>query len=84
MLAGYGRQYGEYQDAERELDELKESLRDKAMMIDILSYQLKEIDSAKLSDPDEEEKLEKLRVKLKDIEKVAKYAGIVSRCAFRK
>lgn len=79
LLAGYGRQYGEYQDAERELDELKESLRDKAMMIDILSYQLKEIDSAKLSDPDEEEKLEKLRVKLKDIEKVAKYAGIVSR-----
>lgn len=79
LLAGYGRQYGEYQDAERELDELKESLRDKAMMIDILSYQLKEIDSAKLSDPDEEEKLEKLRVKLKDIEKVSKYAGIVSR-----
>ena len=79
LLAGYGRQYGEYQDAERELDELKESLRDKAMMIDILSYQLKEIDSAKLSDPDEEEKLEKLRVKLKDIEKIAKYAGIVSR-----
>ncbi len=79
LLAGYGRQYGEYQDAERELDELKESLRDKAMMIDILSYQLKEIDSAKLSDLDEEEKLEKLRVKLKDIEKVAKYAGIVSR-----
>ena len=82
LLAGYGRQYGEYQDAERELDELKESLRDKAMMIDILSYQLKEIDSAKLSDPDEEEKLEKLRVKLKDIEKVAKYAGIVSRALF--
>lgn len=79
LLAEYERQYGEYQDAERELDELKESLRDKAMMIDILSYQLKEIDSAKLSDPDEEEKLEKLRVKLKDIEKVAKYAGIVSR-----
>lgn len=82
LLAGYGRQYGEYQDAERELDELKESLRDKAMMIDILSYQLKEIDSAKFSDPDEEEKLEKLRVKLKDIEKVAKYAGIVSRALF--
>ena len=79
LLAEYIRQYGEFQDAERELDELNESLRDKAMMIDILSYQLKEIDSAKLSDPDEEEKLEKLRVKLKDIEKVAKYAGIVSR-----
>ena len=49
------------------------------MMTDILKYQIKEIDAAKLSNPDEEEKLEKLRIKLKDIEKISKYTGIVVR-----
>lgn len=49
------------------------------MMTDILKYQIKEIDAAKLSDPEEEEKLEKLRIKLKDIEKISKYMGIVVR-----
>lgn len=79
LLEEYSELYESYLDAKRELEELNNSLRDKAMMIDILSYQLKEIDAAKLSDPEEEEKLEKLRLKLKDIEKVAKYSGIVVR-----
>lgn len=79
LLEKYSILYGSYLDSKRELEELNNSLRDKAMMIDILSYQLNEIDSAKLSDPEEEEKLEKLRLKLKDIEKVAKYSGIVVR-----
>ena len=79
----YSELYRKYLDAVRELKEIKESLRDRSMMTDILKYQIKEIDSAKLSDPDEEEKLEKLRIKLRDIEKISKYTGIVVRALFQ-
>ena len=78
-ISSYSELYREYLDAVRELKEIKESLRDRSMMTDILKYQIKEIDAAKLSNPDEEEKLEKLRIKLKDIEKISKYTGIVVR-----
>lgn len=77
--SAYSGLYREYLDAVRNLKEIKESLRDRSMMTDILKYQIKEIDAAKLSDPEEEEKLEKLRIKLKDIEKISKYTGIVVR-----
>lgn len=77
--SAYSELYREYLDAVRNLKEIKESLRDRSMMTDILKYQIKEIDAAKLSDPEEEEKLEKLRIKLKDIEKISKYTGIVVR-----
>ena len=77
--SAYSELYREYLDAVRELKEIKESLRDRSMMTDILKYQIKEIDAAKLSNPDEEEKLKKLRIKLKDIEKISKYTGIVVR-----
>lgn len=77
--SAYSGLYREYLDAVRNLKEIKESLRDRSMMTDILKYQIKEIDAAKLLDPDEEEKLEKLRIKLKDIEKISKYTGIVVR-----
>ena len=77
--SAYSELYREYLDAVRELKDIKESLRDRSMMTDILKYQIKEIDAAKLSNPDEEEKLEKLRIKLKDIEKISKYTGIVVR-----
>ncbi len=77
--SAYSEFYREYLDAVQELKEIKESLRDRSMMTDILKYQIKEIDAAKLSNPDEEEKLEKLRIKLKDIEKISKYTGIVVR-----
>lgn len=77
--SAYSGLYREYLDAVRNLKEIKESLRDRSMMTDILKYQIKEIDAAKLSNPDEEEKLEKLRIKLKDIEKISKYTGIVVR-----
>ena len=59
--SAYSGLYREYLDAVRNLKEIKESLRDRSMMTDILKYQIKEIDAAKLSDPEEEEKLEKLR-----------------------
>ena len=60
-------------------DELISSLKDKTMMLDILEYQFNEISGAKLSDPDEEDKLILLRNKLRSIEKVAKNVSVVKR-----
>lgn len=78
-LLRYSEAYAVYTDAKRELDELEASLRDRVMMTDILTYQLKEINDAKLSDPEEEEKLEKQRARLKDAEKITKHASVVVR-----
>jgi len=78
-LSEYRKVYGELCAKESKLSALRESVKDKTMMLDILEYQLKEIDSAKLSDPDEEDKLLKMRVKLRSLEKVAKNVSIVNR-----
>jgi len=65
------------------ISELKNAMRERDMMLDILRYQLKEIDSAKLSADDEEERLMKLRSKLKSIEKVSKYSSVVVKALSR-
>ena len=62
-----------------EITELKKAISEREMMLDILKYQKKEIDSARLSADDEEEKLIRLRTKLKSSEKVSKYAAVVTR-----
>ena len=49
------------------------------MMTDILKYQISEIDKARITDAREEEKLEKLRNRLKSMELVAKHSGLVYR-----
>ena len=78
-LSDYRSVYTKLCEQESRLSSLRESVKDKAMMLDILEYQLKEIDSAKLSDPEEEEKLLTLRVKLRSLEKVAKNVSVVTR-----
>jgi len=78
-LSDYGKSYDELRAAELRLAALKDSLKDKTMMLDILEYQLKEIDSAKFSDPAEEDKLLKMRAKLRSLEKVAKNVSVVNR-----
>ena len=54
-------------------------MSEREMMLDILKYQKREIDSAKFTANDEEEKLLRLRTKLKSIEKVTKYSAIVTK-----
>lgn len=66
-------------DKRAEIEKLKVSLADRTMMTDILRYQLSEIDKARITDPNEEEKLEKRRLKLKSIEQVTKNANLVRR-----
>ena len=75
----YGRLWGEMAELKRKIAAHREAMSQRDMMLDILKYQKKEIDSARLSSDDEEEKLRRSRTKLKDLEKVTKYAGIVTR-----
>lgn len=75
----YGRLYAKLIEKSNEIDELTRSLEDKSMMTDILKYQISEIEKAKITDPSEEEKLEKLRIKLKSLESVSKNANLVHR-----
>ena len=81
--AVYEKDYKEYLTSVKELVELEQSLRDKVMLTDIYMYQLKEIDDVRLSDPDEEDKLEKQKIRLKDSERINKYASMVMRALAR-
>ncbi len=76
-LAAYGTQYERFLRKNREIEGLKKELAERNMMLDILKYQLKEIDSAKLTIPDEDEKLMKLRTKIKGYERITKCANLV-------
>ncbi|MBQ7669475.1 MAG: DNA repair protein RecN [Clostridia bacterium] len=78
-LSDYFVSYNSLCNTKSRLDSLKSALNDKAMMLDILEYQLKEIESAKLSDPDEEDKLISLRNKLRSLEKVTKNVSLVEK-----
>ncbi len=71
--------YGRLTEVREEIRELKAAMAERETMLDVLRYQKKEIDSARLTADDEEERLLKLRAKLKGAEKVSKYSGIVSR-----
>ena len=76
-LEEYSQIYSKLQKIKGEINTLIEATKQKETMIDILSYQIKEIDSAKLKDVTEEEKLLSLRNKLKGAEKIVKSATTV-------
>lgn len=77
LLDDYRGSYGRLTELRTSLESLRTSLREKNMLTDILQHQLKEIDAAKLSDPQEDEKLSALRTKIKNIERIQKYSGFV-------
>lgn len=77
--AEYSVLYSEYCTVKGQIAELKKAMSEREMMLDILKYQKKEIDGAKFTANDEEEKLLRLRTKLKSIEKVTKYSAIVTK-----
>ena len=79
LLEEYAIPYAKLNELTAAAQSLRDSLREKNMLTDILKYQVKEIDSARLNDPDEEEKLISSRTKIKDIERIAKYANFVYR-----
>ena len=79
LLREYAVPYGEWQELTASAQALRESLQQKNMLTDILKYQIKEIDAARLSAPDEDEKLTAMRAKIKNIERIAKYSSFVYR-----
>ncbi len=78
MLSVYERQYAGYTAKKKELSDFKASMGDRDVLCDILKFQIGEIDKAKLNDF-EEEKLERLRTRLKNTEYITKSAMLVSR-----
>ena len=79
LLGEYKTHYDSLTDIRAQIANLKKAMTQREMMLDILKYQKKEIDSAKLNADDEEEKLIRLRTKLRSIEKVSKYSAVVSK-----
>jgi len=78
-LAVYRSVYEKLQEENAALRKLEEMLKEQHLLTDIYKGYLKEIDAAKLSDPEEEEKLEKLRQKIKSAEKISKHSSLVYR-----
>ncbi len=79
LLQTYSEIYDQMVGKRSEIHQLHKSMEERSMMIDILKYQLAEIDKARITSADEEEKLIKLRDKLRDREVIAKNAGLVYR-----
>ncbi len=79
VVAEYYEIYSELVAKKNEISDLEKHLEDKQMMTDILKYQISEIDKARIQDPSEEEKLERLRTKIKSLEAVTKNSNIVYR-----
>ncbi len=79
LLEAYSAEYEKLTALKNEAMALRESVKDKTMMTDILKYQINEISSAKLSAPDEDERLERMRTKLKGIEQITKHSSLVYR-----
>lgn len=79
LLEAYRESYSRLRAAENELEALKREASEKGMMVDILTYQIKEIDAARLNSDDEYEKLERLRTRIKSAERSEKCRRIVHR-----
>jgi DNA repair protein RecN (Recombination protein N) len=79
LLREYAVPYEKLRELNASAQSLRESLQQKNMLTDILKYQIKEIDAARLSAPDEDEKLSAARTKIKNIERIAKYSTFVYR-----
>ncbi len=67
--------YGRWRAAKVRLGEITSNAKDRARRLDMLRYQMEEIDRAKLSAPTEEEELLRERRRLANAEKILSLAG---------
>ncbi len=81
LLTDYGAAYAEYTEAKAEVEAVEALSREGALTADLLSYQLKEIDAAKLR-AGEEEELRMEAGRLRSGEKITKLANYVYRAAY--
>lgn len=79
VLDEYRERYSALTKKRNELKELRAGLKDREMLVDILSYQIKEIDSVKITSEKEVEKYEKLRERIKNYEKIAKSQSLIEK-----
>jgi DNA repair protein RecN (Recombination protein N) len=73
LLSDYGQTYHELQSARKELAALREAERDAARRVDLLNYQIQEIEAAHIK-IDEEEELRQDRTRLANAESLASLA----------
>ncbi len=78
-LDSYRAAYAKLCEVNSELSSLKAELDERTMMTDILTYQIREIDAAHLTSDDEEERLERLRTRLRFAERTEKGRRIIYR-----
>ncbi len=76
VLAKYRESYGKLCELNKNIADLQRDDREKTQRLEFLKYHIKEIESAKLRDG-EEEKLEAKRKKLQNAEKIAQLSGTV-------
>ncbi len=74
ILAEYRVLYYEYEEIRREIKKIEERELERARYTEILEYQIKDIDSLKLKDGEEEELIDK-KIKLKNSERITKQAS---------
>lgn len=83
LLDEYSEYYAKLNKKKAEIASLLEKNKQTEAMLDLLNYQIKEIESAKLNDIDEEEKLVQLRTKLKSAEKIIKNLSNVYKLLYK-
>ncbi len=82
LFEKYSSLYGEYTAAKAVAEETEKLSREGALTADLLSYQVKEIDAAKLKHGEEEE-LRMEAARLRSGEKITKLARLVYRAAYQ-
>lgn len=76
LLEIYYPLYAEYEKIRGEIKEISEKESERARLIEVLEYQLNDIDALNLHEGEEEELVDK-KVKIKNSEKIIKQAGFV-------
>ena len=82
LLSEYSKIYEEYSETKNKIEELKKKENEKERTIELLKYQLNDIDSVKPK-KGEEEALEINKKKIADAEKISKYSTLVYRALYR-
>ncbi len=82
LLSEYSKIYEEYSETKNKIEELKKKENEKERTIELLKYQLNDIDSVKPK-KGEEEALEINKKKIADAEKISKYSILVYRALYR-
>ena len=76
LLAEYKAHYSSLSEIRTKIDDIERKAQERARLIEVLEYQIKDIDALSLHSGEEEELIDK-KVKIKNSEKITKNAGFV-------